>query len=106
MLIKTALFTVWAFLGAVFTYGALYAFTPYGLAILSIGLLIAWWLPGHGLRRSPEAWGLLAGPGIFCFVVAGNAEAPEQWAAVGAAFIAVALVAFAVSGRARCARQA
>lgn len=44
---------------------SLYLFSPFGLAILVPTLLIAWMLPSHDGHRSPEIWGLLAGPGLF-----------------------------------------
>jgi hypothetical protein len=54
-------FVAWAVLGAVASYGALYAFSPYGLAILAVCLLVSLLLP----RRWPETVGLAAGPGIL-----------------------------------------
>jgi hypothetical protein len=98
------LFAVWALVGAVFSYGLLYAFTPYGLAILAALLLVAWCLPGRGVRRLPEIWGLLAGLGIFCVVISRIPDASAHWTVAGGALIAVALGAFAISGLTHWAR--
>jgi hypothetical protein len=103
---KTVAFSSWALLGAASTYGALYVFTPFGMMIFAGVFLIASLLAVVGQNRSPELWGLLGGPGIFCFVVAANAEGADQWRVAGAAFVAAAVLAFTVSGRARCTRNA
>jgi hypothetical protein len=84
---RAILFLGWAVLGMVASYGALYAFSPFGIAILGICALVAWPLP-----KDIEAIGAGAGPGLFCWLVAASADEPAAW--------------FAVAGRARCARSA
>ena len=106
LVVKTLAFGVWGLLGAVSSYAALYALTPYGIALFAGVVLIASVLAVFGQNHAPETWGLLAGPGIFCFVVAENADSPESWRAAGVAFVAAAFVAFLLSGRNRCARAA
>jgi hypothetical protein len=103
---RGVLFLAWVLLGGVFTYGALYAFSPYGLVILTAASLLAWSLFNWTGRRSLELWGLLAGPGLLCFLVAEHADEPAAWVAVGVVFVAVATVAYVLAGRARCARTA
>ena len=98
---RAAPFTAWALLGMVASYGALYAFTPFGLAILAVCALIAWPLPKH-----LESIGAAAGPGLFCWLVAWSAEEPAAWIGVGAAIVGAAVGAYAIAGRARCARSA
>jgi hypothetical protein len=103
---RGALFACWALVGLVLSYGALYAFTPFGLLIIGACLLVARALPAVHGSRWPEVLGLLAGPGLFCFVVAGNADDPGGWAAAGVAILGVAVLAYALAGRALCARSA
>ena len=77
------------------------------MLILGTCLFTGLALPQPGGSRWPETIGLLAGPGIFCFVVmaAGTVD-PLPWAAAGASFIGTALVAYTLVGRARCTRSA
>jgi hypothetical protein len=42
---RSALVVAWAFVGLVLSYGALYAFTPFGLLIIGAGLFAASILP-------------------------------------------------------------
>ena len=42
---RIALFAAWAFMGLVLTYGALYAFTPFGQLIIGAALAVASVLP-------------------------------------------------------------
>ena len=67
---RIAVLAAWAFVGLVLTYGALYAFTPFGLLIISACLFAASALPAVGGSRWPEVLGLLAGPGLFYFALA------------------------------------
>lgn len=60
-------------MGLVLTYGALYAFTPFGLAIIGIGLSGVLGLRAVADRGGPEMLGLLAGVGFFCLLVAASA---------------------------------
>ena len=89
-------FAAWAALGAVASYGALYAFSPYGLAILAACLVVGLSLP----RRWPETLGLAAGPGILLTAAADTTLIVTGWAIVVAATITYLLV-----GRARCAHH-
>jgi hypothetical protein len=102
---RGALFVGWALVGLVLSYGALYAFTPFGLLIIAACLLVARLLPAVRGSRWPEVLGLMAGPGLFCFVVARNAGDPGGWAAAGVAIVGVAMFAYALAGRALCARS-
>lgn len=45
MIRRIALFAVWAFIGLVLAYGALYAFTPFGQLIIGAALAVASILP-------------------------------------------------------------
>jgi hypothetical protein len=98
---RALLFVSWALLGMVASYGAIYAFSPYGIVILAVCGLVAWTLP-----KGLEAIGAAAGPGLFCWLVAWSAESPAAWFGVGAAIVATALGAYALTGRARCGRAA
>ena len=98
---RALLFTAWAVVGMVASYGALYAFSPFGLAILAVCALIAWALP-----KDLELIGAAAGPGLFCWLVAWSAEEPVAWFGVGAAIVLATLCAYAIAGRARCASSA
>jgi hypothetical protein len=95
---RARLFAAWAVVGMVASYGALYAFTPFGLVILAPCALVAWTLP-----KGLEAIGAAAGPGLFCLLVAWSAEEPAAWLGVGAAIVAAACGTYAVAGRTRCA---
>jgi hypothetical protein len=105
MVKRGALFTAWAFVGVVLSFGALYAFTPFLLVIVAT-LFVARELPAVGGSRLPEALGLIAGPGVFCFVVAAAADDPGGWFAAGVAIVGHALLAYTLVGRALCARGA
>jgi hypothetical protein len=95
VLARVLVFAAWAALGAVASYGALYAFSPYGLVILAGCLLVGTSLP----RRWPETIGLAAGPGILLTLAADTALIATGWAVVAAATITYVL------GRARCAHH-
>jgi hypothetical protein len=103
MIGRGALFLAWALIGAVLSYGALYALTPFGLSLIAASLLVALALPAAGGTRWPEAIGLLGGPGVFCLVVAASADEPAAWLVAGVGIMAAAGVAYALVGRARCA---
>ena len=62
MLVRVLVFAAWAAIGAVASYGALYAFTPFGLMILGTCLFAGLALPEFGGGRWPEILGLAAGP--------------------------------------------
>lgn len=106
MLKRVTLVAGWAVIGAALGYGVLYLFTPLGLAIVVAALVIARAMPSVGASRLPEALGLVAGPGLACFTVAAAAANPQPWIAAGAAFVASALIAHLLLGRAVCARRA
>jgi hypothetical protein len=94
MVLRVLLFAAYAFLGAVLSYGLVYLFSPMGFVIVLAGGLLVSLLP----RRWPEPLGLLAGPGLLLML------GDPAVRGAGAAIVAVALVAYAVAGRARCAR--
>ena len=106
MIQRAALLCVWALIGLVLSYGLLYLFTPLGIVIVGACLLVAWALPVARASRWPEALGLFAGPGLFCFVIALSAEDPGGWSIAGAAIVGLALLAYGLAGRALCARSA
>jgi hypothetical protein len=93
MLVRVLVFAAWAAIGAVASYGALYVLTPYGVAILSVCLVVGLWLP----RRWPETLGLAAGPGILL-----TAAADATLIATGWAIVAAATITYLLVGRARC----
>jgi hypothetical protein len=95
MLVRVLVFAAWAAIGAVASYGALYVFTPFGLAILAACLFAGLALP----RRWPETLGLAAGPGILL-----TAAADATLIATGWAIVAAATITYLLVGRARCAR--
>jgi hypothetical protein len=64
------------------------------------GMLLVSLLPRAGDSRWPEALGLLAGPGLLLMLGDATVRAP------GAAIVAVAVISYALVGRARCARAA
>jgi hypothetical protein len=104
---RIALFLGWAVVGLFGTYGALYAFTPYGLVILGLCLGFAFALQAAGGGDQLDVLGLIAGPGLFCLLVASSAEeAVATWATAGGAIVGVALATYVVVGRARCTRRA
>jgi vacuolar-type H+-ATPase subunit I/STV1 len=74
---RAILFVGWAVLGMVASYGALYAFTPFGIAILAVCALVAWPLP-----KDLELIG------------------------AASAIVVAAFGAYLLAGRARCARSA
>jgi hypothetical protein len=96
MIGRSALFVCWSLVGAVGSYGALYLASPYGLAIVSVALCIGLMLP-----RRFESVGLIAGPGLL-LMLAGQYGEPVIFA-VGVALVALAVAAYGVIGRARCA---
>jgi hypothetical protein len=101
---RALLFAAWAALGAVASYGALYALTLFGLMILGTCLFAGLALPEAGGSRWPEILGLAAGPGLLLLVAAYNGGDTATGLA-GAAIAATALVSYALVGRARCAHH-
>ena len=95
MIVRGLLFAAYAVVGAVLSYGALYLFSPIGFAIVAASVLLVLVLP-----RRLEQLGLLAGPGILLLAGDGSLVVP------GATIVAVAVVSYALTGRARCARAA
>ena len=100
MVPRFLLFAAYALLGAVLSYGLVYLFSPIGFAVVGVGVLLVHVLPRLGGSRWPEAIGLLAGPGLLLLLGDATVRAP------GAAIVAVAVVGYALAGRARCARVA
>lgn len=91
-----ALFLGWALVGLVASYALLYLFTPFGLTIAVVCVAIGSLLTTIGRRAWPEALGMAAGAGTFCWVIATSAANPLAWVTIGAALIVGALVAYAV----------
>ena len=87
-------FLLWCGIGTVLCYAALYAFTPYGLALIAACWAAATLVPAIGGRKWPETLGLLGGPGAFCFVIAGDADDALPWTVAGGAFVAAALLGY------------
>ena len=100
MIVRVLLFAAYALLGTVLSYGLVYLFAPIGFLIVVAGALLVSSLPRAGDSRWPEALGLLAGPGLLLMLGDTTVRAP------GAAIVAVAVVSYALAGRARCARAA
>lgn len=103
MIARGALFLAWTAVGAVGSYGAPYALTGYGLLILGAAWAIGLMLPAAGGRRWPEILGLPAGAGVFLLYAAAQSGATALGIA-GALLAAASLVAYALAGRALCAR--
>jgi hypothetical protein len=102
--LRAVLFVAWAVVGTVASYGLVYAFSVFGLAILGVCLLVGLAIPKAGGGRTPEILGLLAGPGGFCFVVAvSGVDDPAAWAVAGTVIVCAALATYMLVGRARCA---
>jgi len=97
---QVLLFALWASLGFALTLELLYLFTPIGLAIGVPLVALIWWLEGRGLSRRPGGWGALAGPGLFCLLVAtsGIDSGAAIWTAAGVTFIGLSLAAFTIAG--------
>ena len=106
MIGRATVFLLWAGVGSLLSYGALYAFTPFGLAIIGACLAAAALLPAIGGSRWPEALGLFAGPGVLFLLVAASNDDPLPWAAIGGALLVSAVVGYSAVGRGRCARRA
>jgi hypothetical protein len=87
-------------IGAIFTNGVIYALLPalLGLAWIALALLLSRLVPRTAGSRSPEAFGALAGPGLYCLLAATQADQSTVLIVVGTAFVAIALVAYAVAG--------
>jgi hypothetical protein len=103
--LRGLLFAAWAVVGTVASYGLLYALTPFGLSFLGACLIVGLAIPKAGGSRLPEILGLLAGPGVFCFVVAASGgDDPAAWTAAGTLIVCAALAAYTLTGRARCAK--
>jgi hypothetical protein len=100
---RSVLFALWGAVGFVLSLEVLYAFTPFGFPVLVLLGVVLWQLDRRGLIGAPEAWGLLAGPGLFCSLVAVSAEDTTVWLVVAGCFVGFAVAAFIVSGRTRCA---
>ncbi len=95
MIKRGASLSIWTLVGAVLTYGSLYALTPFGFVIIGVGVAIA-----LGLRRGrrsppPEALGVLAGVGAFFLLVAESADTDDSASFFG---VGLTLVAGAVLG--------
>jgi hypothetical protein len=105
MVKRAALFIAWALLGGIAAYGLLYALTPLGMAVLAACLFIGLALPKAGDSRSPEILGLLAGPGVFGYLAAATGGNGDL-VAYGTPFVAAAVAAYLIAGRARCRRTA
>jgi hypothetical protein len=103
---RATVFALWGGIGAALSYGALYAFTLFGLGIIGVCLAAAAALPTIGGTRSPEILGLVAGPGVLCLLVAANAADPLPWIAAAGALLAGELVGYTAAGRAGCGRRA
>ena len=105
MVKRAVLFGAWVLLGGVVAYGLLYALSPYGMVILAACLFAGLAIPTAGDSRSPEILGLLAGPGVLGYVAAATGGDPAL-VAYGTPFVAAALAAYLITGRARCRRTA
>jgi hypothetical protein len=105
---RVLLFVAWALLGAVLSEGLLELLlpAPSGLVITAAGLLVARFMPSIGGSRSPEIFGLLAGPGLLCFLGATSMSHPERRIGVGLAFVACAALAYLLAGWHRRIRRA
>jgi hypothetical protein len=106
MVKRVTFFCAWAIIGFVWGFELLYLFTPLGWPPLILALWATWLLRRHGLNEQPEIWGLLAGIGLFALWIGTSVDEPQVWIAAGTGTTAMAIVAFTISGRARCARAA
>jgi hypothetical protein len=101
---RTVAFVSWIAIGTVLSYGLLYALTPYGAAIIAICFVAGVGVSRIG-RRWPEGVGLAAGPGVFCLVVAANAQDPAPWTLAGACLVATSCAVYVLTMGGRCARE-
>lgn len=101
---SVALFLAWGVTGFVASFALLYGFTPVGPVILLVAWLAYRYLPRISKRRSPEAFGALAGFGAFWLFVATTLDAHGSlFALAGAIAVSAAIVGYLVGGRRRCA---
>ncbi len=97
------LFMAWAAVGCVTSFGLLYGFTPIGPLFLALGWLAFAYMPTVSGTRRPEAFGGLAGFGFFWLFIATSVQGELPFAVIGTSSVALAALAYAVDGRARCA---
>jgi hypothetical protein len=103
VILRMTVFVGWAIVGMFASYGALYAFTPYGLAILGLCFLVGKGIHRAGRGSDLELIGFAAGPGLFCLLVASSADdGAAAWTLAGASIVAAAALTYLVIGRARC----
>jgi hypothetical protein len=107
VILRMIQFGSWAIVGMVASYCALYAFTPYGLAILGLCCLVGKGIHWASRGSDRELLGLGAGPALFCLLVASSAqEAAAAGTVAGASIVAAAAVTYFAIGRANRARGA
>jgi hypothetical protein len=97
---QAALFAAWAAVGLVLSYGLIYAFTPLGLLVITAAVVVATMLPTVRTHRWPEVLGLIAGPGLFCGIIA-LANHSLAWAFGGAVMLGAALIGWLLAARHR-----
>jgi len=100
-LVRGGMLVLWCCIGGFLTYAALYAFTPYGLAIIAGCAMASALVSAVAKRTWPETLGLIGGPGVFCLLVARNVDDPVRWTVTGWIFIGVAVVSYAAVQSAR-----
>jgi hypothetical protein len=77
--VRVAVFAAWATVGALISYGALYALTIFGIGVLIVAAAAASLIPRVHGRRLPEASGVLMGPAALCAVIGGQAGSALPW---------------------------
>ena len=100
----SVVFVLWCWIGAFLSYAALYAFTPYGLAIIAGGVMASALVSAIAGRAWPETLGLVGGPGVFCLSLAQDADDPVGWTIAGWVFLGVAAVSYLAVQSAWCVR--
>jgi hypothetical protein len=98
------LFLAWAIVGFFASWLLLYGFTPLGLPLWLGALLSYRYLPRIGDSRRHEAFGALAGFGLFCLVLAHAADPgyPLWLVATSGIAIGSSIGSYIILGRRRC----
>jgi hypothetical protein len=103
MVRSLALYLAWVVVGFIASFALLYGFTPVGPAIFLVVWLGYRFLPRVGGRRRPEAYGALAGFGMFWLLIGSTADTDAAlFTAVGSMAVVAATLSYLVVGRSRC----
>lgn len=101
-----SLFTAWAAVGFVCSFGLLYALTPFIVTIILIAWIAHRFMPKIGGQRLPEAIGVLGGFGAFWLFVASTVDGDASALLITGVWAAAISVAwYLAAGRKRCGQR-